>query len=110
MPLMIVARRSIFVLYSEGSNRRRKGRPQGQRGPPEGSTKAVVSIGSNQSHEKCGKNLAVQRRKIMKLGILIAGAALPLMLAGNGSLAQDIKHFHPKGELPSETLKRTKSC
>jgi hypothetical protein len=72
------------------------------RGPPEGSTKAVVSIGSSQSHEKCGKNLAVQRRKIMKLGILIAGAALSLMLAGNGSLAQNIKHFHPKGEPPSK--------
>ena len=37
----------------------------------------------------------------MKLGCLIAGAAVSLMLAG-GALAADIKHFHPKGKPPSE--------
>jgi alkyl sulfatase BDS1-like metallo-beta-lactamase superfamily hydrolase len=37
----------------------------------------------------------------MKLGYLIAGAAVSLMLAG-GAIAADIKHFHPKGKMPSK--------
>jgi alkyl sulfatase BDS1-like metallo-beta-lactamase superfamily hydrolase len=37
----------------------------------------------------------------MKLGNLIAGAAVSLMLAG-GALAADIEHFHPKGKPPSK--------
>ena len=37
----------------------------------------------------------------MKLGYLIAGTAVSLMLAG-GALAAEIKHFHPKGKPPSE--------
>jgi len=50
----------------------------------------------------------------MKPGILIGGAALSLMLAGNGGLAQDIKHFHPKGEPPSkhtiEVIKKARAA
>jgi alkyl sulfatase BDS1-like metallo-beta-lactamase superfamily hydrolase len=37
----------------------------------------------------------------MKFGFWIAGAAVSLMLAG-GALAADIKHFHPKGKMPSK--------
>ncbi len=40
-------------------------------------------------------------RKIMKLGFLIAGAAVSLMLAG-GAFAAEIEHFHPKGKPPSK--------
>jgi alkyl sulfatase BDS1-like metallo-beta-lactamase superfamily hydrolase len=37
----------------------------------------------------------------MKLGYLIAGAAVSLMLAG-GAFAAEIEHFHPKGKPPSK--------
>jgi len=40
-------------------------------------------------------------KKFYDIGFLIAGAAVSLMLAG-GALAADIKHFHPKGKLPSK--------
>jgi len=38
----------------------------------------------------------------MKLGALIAGVAVTLMLSGGVAPAADIKHFHPKGKPPSE--------
>jgi len=37
----------------------------------------------------------------MKLGYLIAGATVSLMLAG-GAIAAEVKHFHPKGKMPSK--------
>ncbi len=37
----------------------------------------------------------------MKLGAVIAGVAVMLMLAG-GAFAAEIEHFHPKGKLPSK--------
>ena len=38
----------------------------------------------------------------MKLGTVVAGAAVTLMLAGGVAQAADIEHFDPKGKLPSE--------
>ena len=38
----------------------------------------------------------------MKLGAVVTGVAIMLMLSGGVVRAQDVQHFHPKGKLPSK--------